>query len=285
MISKKHLTTLTGLVLAASFALTGCAAGGHSDPQQAGSIATANPNGNHYPVGEAIFDGTDFFALATLPDDDPSFTWQPTLVDKATLAPGAFTQQDVIDAQKVAENYINEAIQAPPIFDTPDPVLAAYEHRVVSKYFHSGYKFDETGEKLPQTYDNQYGNSLYVNEGRHLLGAFLNYDNDARSSAAFGYDYGKDKERLVSRTFTLKRAGLNQSTTSNLGDFNKLHKDKDVEVGKTIGFEIQVDFTSKSLLSGQPVIDAGTGTFNISLAKENGKFVIVSTSNNSYTHY
>lgn len=286
MITKKRFTTLTGLVLAASFALTGCAASAQSATEPTASTPK-------FPAGDVINDGKGQYQLAGVADDDPINKVDLTAVNAATL--NTFSNDDIQQAQKLTGAYIADAIDSPmrlPAYQSgiiSDHTIAMnrvesdYEKRLVEKYFIKGYLIDDIAKPrdLSNTTDPMQGTAPYRHPGIELTDIPVANHDPAASSAAFSYDYGTDKQRMLTRTMTVQSVTANTiATESTMG--NKSYQAPKVDLGPHLGLKVDVAYSVHALLDGKPVVENQHDIFQVDLVKQDGKLVISDVSIDEY---
>lgn len=278
MKSKKRLT-LTGLALIATFALTGC--GPSAQPQGGQSTAAATQDSNKFPAGDTINDGKGDYQLAGVAENDPINTVDMTVVDADTLK--YFDKDDIQQAQKLVGNYISEAIDSPmrlSVFKELGTRSAAvnkiesdFERRLVSKYFAKGYmvNYPDDPANAPD----------YRNPARSLTDVQFEQWNKEKDSAAFSYDYGTDKQRMLTRTMTVQGvSGSTPVSVDRLG--NRDPKAPMVDLGPILGMKVDVINTNRARLAGQPLVESQHTVFHVGVVKQDGKFVIYDASVDNY---
>lgn len=277
MQTKKRLTTLTGLALIATFALTGC-----SGPSAQSDAATPSPtSGNHFPAGDVINDGKGDYQLSGVAENDPINTVDMKVVDADTLT--YFNKDDIQQAQKVVGNYISEAIDSPmrlPVYkslgtrsDAVKKVESDFERRLVSKYLAKGYmvNYPDDPSDAPK----------YRNSARSLTDVQFEQWNEEKDSAAFSYDYGTDKQRILTRTMTVQSVDAGTPVSMDrLG--NKAPMAPMVDLGPILGMKVDVIDTDHALMDGQPIVESQHTVFHIGVVKQDGKFVIYDASIDEY---
>lgn len=193
---------------------------------------------NGIPTKEELAnDGKGTYLQATVADDSPLFDYKPSLVDDAATT--RFSEEEIVEAQKVAAKFIVEEVLDSTMNGNPTDVATkeAWWAKNKDRYY-------------PSFQAEMYADVLGNEDKKALVYRpyFRKYD----------LAYGNDKTHLNAYTLNL--------TNVSGGD----------ALGKAgLGFYYSSSFSMNASVNGAKALESSTATHSLSLVKENGKWLIV----------